>query len=63
MVEGFAPGKLAETTRVGKSTFGKSLTARARYETTPNSAIASIKRLVAIGRRMKISDMFTVGPL
>src|SRR5262249_32422526 len=26
----------------------------------PKSAIAAIKRLVAIGRRMKISDMFTL---
>src|SRR5438128_7597614 len=28
----------------------------------PNSAIPAIKRLVAIGRRIKVSDMFTPGP-
>jgi hypothetical protein len=63
MVAGSAPGKLAETFRVGKSTVGRSLTDNARYETTPNKAIPSIKRLVAIGLRIKISEMFKLGRL
>src|SRR5438876_5228548 len=59
MVSGLAPGRLAKTEMVGKSTVGMSLTGRARYATTPNKAMASISRLVAIGRRMKIAEMFT----
>src|SRR5574342_1433765 len=37
MVSGLAPGKLAETWMVGKSTLGRSLTGRARYAITPNT--------------------------
>src|SRR5437867_1681891 len=59
IVSGFPPGRLAETEMVGKSTVGISLTGRARYATIPNKAMASIRRLVAIGRRMKIAEMFT----
>ena len=33
-------------------------TGSARYATMPNSAIPAISRLVAIGRRMKTSEMF-----
>src|SRR5579885_391631 len=57
MVSGLAPGRLAETTSVGKSTLGKSLTGSARYASTPNSAIASMIRLVAMGRRMKCAEI------
>jgi hypothetical protein len=32
---------------------------RARYAMVPTSAMAAISRLVAMGRRMKISEMFT----
>ena len=42
------------------STFGRSATDNARYDTTPNTAIPNISRLVAIGRRMKTSETFTV---
>src|SRR6266850_4630420 len=55
MVDGDAPGRLAVTLSVGKSTLGRSATGRARYDTTPNRAIPNISRLVAIGRRMKTS--------
>src|SRR5213592_4346960 len=58
IVSGLAPGSCAVTSRVGKSTFGRSLTGSDRYATRPNSAIAAINRLVAIGRRMKPSEMF-----
>ena len=42
---------------------GRSLTGSVRYATTPNSAIAAISRLVAIGRRMKTSEKFIGNPL
>ena len=56
-----ARAALRRTLSVGYSTCGRSLTGSARYATTPNSAIAAISRLVAIGRLMKISEMFTSG--
>ena len=59
IVPGSPPGSPAPTLSVGKSTLGKSLTGSARYVTTPNSAMPSMMRLVAIGRRMKISETFT----
>jgi hypothetical protein len=59
MVAGSAPGRLALTSRVGKSTVGRSDTGNARYDTIPNRAIAAIRRLVAIGRRINISEKFT----
>ena len=55
IVSGLAPARFAETVSVGKSTFGKSLTARPRYAITPNSRIASIVKLVITGRLMKFS--------
>jgi hypothetical protein len=58
MVSGLAPGRLAVTRRVGKSTLGRSLTGSALYATSPNSAMAAISRLVAMGRRMKVSEKF-----
>src|SRR5579864_5583120 len=60
IVSGLAPGRLAVTSRVGKSTLGRSLTGSARYATTPNRAIAAISRLVAMGRRMNVSEKFIV---
>src|SRR6476469_2303834 len=60
IVSGLAPGSCAVTSSVGKSTFGRSLTGSDRYATTPNSAIAAIRRLVAMGRRMNPSEMFMV---
>ena len=59
IVVGSPPGRPAPTFSVGKSTFGRSLTARTRYATTPITAMPSMKRLVAIGRLMKTSEMFT----
>ncbi len=58
IVSGLAPGSWAVTSSVGKSTLGRSLTGRDRYATRPNSAIAAISRLVAIGRLMNPSEMF-----
>src|SRR5262249_42684001 len=63
IVSGLPPGRAAETTSVGKSTLGRSLTGRARYASTPKSAMASIRRLVAMGRRIHVADRFTENPL
>ena len=37
MVSGLAPGRLACTWMVGKSTVGRSLTGSSRYDITPNT--------------------------
>src|SRR5271157_6513857 len=58
IVSGLAPGRLAVTSIVGKSTFGKSLTGRRRYPMYPNRRIANMTRAVMIGRRIKISAIF-----
>src|SRR5262249_54874358 len=58
IVSGLAPGNWAVTSSVGKSTLGRSLTGSERYATRPKSAIAAIRRLVAIGRRMNPSEIF-----
>jgi hypothetical protein len=42
---------------------GRSLTGNDRYATAPNSAMAAISRLVAMGRRMNPSEIFTGGSL
>src|SRR6266542_2685986 len=49
IVSGLAPGKLALTRSVGKSTFGRSLTGSWRYAITPNNTKANVTRLVEIG--------------
>ena len=59
IVPGSPPGSPALTFSVGKSTFGRSLTGSARYAMTPNTAIPSMMRLVAIGRWMKTVETFT----
>src|SRR3990172_3892012 len=58
MVSGLAPGRLALTTMVGKSTVGSSLTGRARYPMSPKMMMAIITRVVMMGRRIKISAIF-----
>src|ERR1700731_735735 len=58
IVSGPAPGSCAVTSSVGKSTLGRSLTGRKRYATRPNSTMAAMSRLVAMGRLMKPSEIF-----
>src|SRR5580765_6582345 len=58
MVSGVAPGTLALTSNVGKSTLGRSLTGSCRYPMMPNRRIASMTRVVMTGRRIKPSAMF-----
>src|SRR3954466_15784372 len=58
MVSGLAPGRLAVTSKVGRSTLGRSLTANSRYATVPKRAIAAIIKLVAIGRSINVWEIF-----
>ena len=58
MVSGLAPGTVALTWMVGKSTCGSGATGNSGKATMPTSASAAINSDVAIGRRMKTSEMF-----
>ena len=58
MVSGLAPGTVALTWMVGKSTCGSGATGSSGNATMPTSASAAINSEVAIGRRMKTSEMF-----
>ena len=59
MVSGLAPGKDAPTEMVGKSTCGSADTGRSRKAAAPAKAMPTVKSVVAIGLRMKGSEMFT----
>ena len=61
IVSGLAPGRLAETCRVGKSTLGRSLMGNERYPMRPKSRMPNMTRVVMTGRRMKSSGMLTGG--
>src|SRR5260370_39730294 len=52
MTSGLAPGSVAETLIVGKSTCGKGAVGSCRNATIPASATAAVSNTVAIGRRM-----------
>jgi hypothetical protein len=62
IVSGLAPGKVALTVIVGKSTVGRSLTARDLYAMMPNMRIPSITNVVVTGLRIKSPDIFMPGP-
>jgi hypothetical protein len=62
MVSGLAPGRLAETCRVGNSTCGSGETGSSRKARPPARATATVSRVVAIGRRMKGSEMLIPAP-
>src|ERR1035438_9929849 len=53
MVSGLAPGRLAPTPMVGKSTCGSGATGRKRNAIAPARRIASVTSEVATGRRIK----------
>src|SRR5215831_11625722 len=63
IVSGLAPGRLAPTLMVGKSTCGSGATGRKRKATAPERRIARVMSDVATGRRMKgvekFEEMFT----
>jgi hypothetical protein len=50
MMSGLAPGKLAETLIVGKSTCGNGAVGNCKKATIPASMIAAVNSAVAIGR-------------
>src|SRR6185437_9504992 len=50
IVSGLAPGRLADTWMVGKSTLGSALTGSSRYETMPKIRMPSITSTVITGR-------------
>src|SRR5882762_459380 len=58
MVSGLAPGNFADTWMVGKSTCGSGATGSKGNATMPRSRIPAINNDVAIGRRMKTSEIF-----
>jgi hypothetical protein len=62
MVDGLAPGRLACTMIVGKSTAGSGATGRLKNAATPASISPMVSSSVPTGRRMKGPEMFMPGP-
>jgi hypothetical protein len=60
MVSGSAPGRIADTWIVGKSTRGRGDTGSKRNEIAPASANAMVRRVVATGLLMKVAEMFMI---
>ena len=63
MTAGSAPGWLAVTTMVGRSTLGSGAMGRAKYATMPDKARPRASIIVAMGRRMKGAEIDTATPL
>ena len=61
MISGLAPGRLALTVIVGKSTVGRAATGSRLYPMVPPTSSAAINSAVAIGRRINGSEMFIGG--
>lgn len=57
-MSGLAPGKLAETLIVGKSTCGKGDVGSCKKATMPARTIAAVSNAVAIGLRMNGAEIF-----
>ena len=62
MVSGSAPGRLADTWMVGKSTSGSGDTGKKRAAMIPARAIPSVSRVVATGLLMKMAEKFMPVP-
>src|SRR3954454_16053607 len=58
IVSGLAPGRLALTVIVGKSTVGRSLTGKRRYAVMPKNRMPAMTRTVVTGLRMNSSEKF-----
>src|SRR6266550_1063778 len=56
MVSALAPGKVAVTAMVGKSTLGSAETGNRRKPNTPNAMIDAVISVVITGRRMQSSE-------
>src|ERR1700690_4670071 len=63
MISGLAPGKLAATEMVGKSTCGSAETGSSLNATAPARAMATVRSAVATGRRMNGVDKLIASPL
>src|SRR3978361_1441902 len=59
MVSALAPGKVAVTAMVGKSTFGSADTGNSLKPKTPNAIIDAVISSVTTGRRMQSSESVT----
>src|SRR5580692_4719341 len=58
IVSGLAPGSVALTEMVGKSTCGSGDTGRMRNATAPARAMATVRSVVATGRCTKGAEIF-----
>jgi hypothetical protein len=56
MVSALAPGRVAVTVMVGKSTRGSAETGSSRKPKMPNAMIDAVINVVMTGRRMQSSD-------
>src|SRR5580692_4272226 len=61
MISALAPGRLALTEMVGKSTCGNGETGRTLKAMAPAMAIATVRRVVATGRWMNGAETFMRG--
>jgi hypothetical protein len=61
MVSGLAPGSVAVTSMVGKSTRGSAATDKRRYPKIPKTMSDAVMRVVITGRRMQASERFMSG--
>jgi hypothetical protein len=59
ITSGLAPGRLACTLMVGKSTWGRGDTGSSRNAIAPSKTTATASSVVPIGRLMKIAEKFT----
>ena len=56
MVSALAPGRVAVTAMVGKSTLGSADTGSSRKPNTPNAMIEAVMSVVITGRRIQSSE-------
>src|SRR5260370_35564292 len=61
MVSALAPGKVAVTAMVGKSTLGSAETGNSRKPKIPNAMIDAVMSVVITGRRMQSSESVISG--
>src|SRR3954465_12334084 len=62
IVSALAPGSVAVTAMVGKSTFGSAETGRSRKPKMPNAIIVAVMSVVITGRRMQSSERVMLCP-
>src|ERR1700758_388881 len=62
MISGLAPGRLAPTEMVGKSTWGSGETGNCLKATAPAKKMAMVRSVVDTGRRMNGDERLMVNP-